>query len=745
MTASRLRNLTVLALSAALSACSDTAPPQPSLIAPIGDAALSGTVGELIAQPLTVKVTDAGGSPVAGTVITFTVADGGGVLSAQLDTTDFSGVASTQWRLGERLLTQRVTAAAAGLTSSVSFVATARSAAPATITFSAGDNQSAAVGTAVGTAPAVLVRDRFTNAVPGVSVVFSVVAGNGTVTNAGAVTNASGIATVGGWTLGPAVGVNRLSATGLFSGATGNPVTFTASGTAGTAAAIAAVGNASVSGTIGGLVTPVPSVRVTDAAGNPVAGVSVVFAASTGSTVVNGTKSTDASGIAAPDGWQLGVSAQNYTLTATAGTLSTLFTAAARPSAATSMGIVSGNSQTATVGRTLPIDPSVRVTDASNNPIAGLDILFEVTSGGGTAVSRRQTTNAQGTATVGAWTLGDEVGENILRASVVTAGVTVAPVNFTATAVAGVPVSMAAASGAIQTATVGTAVPIAPSVIVRDARGNPIAGVTVTFSVASGAGTVVGATAITSSTGVATIGSWTLGVATGTQTLVARVMNLPDVLFTASATAGAPSTLTAQSTLSLGSFVVASGQAAPSTPSVRVTDSQGNPIPGVTVTFTLGNANSGTIIGDIATTNANGIATLGSWTLPTVAGTASVVATVTGVAGVTFTATMVPSAANRLVAFSTTVPSSRGILTNVVVGVRLTDVFGNNVSQSGVDVTFAQTGSLPGTNGTLTSTLITTNSSGIAASTTWTFGTAVTQTLTISAAGLAGITFVTNP
>jgi hypothetical protein len=63
--------------------------------------------------------------------------------------------------------------------------------------------------------------------------------------------------------------------------------------------------------------------------------------------------------------------------------------------------IVAGNNQSATVGRTLPIEPSVRVTDANNNPIAGLDVLFEVTSGGGTAVSRRQTTNALGVATVG--------------------------------------------------------------------------------------------------------------------------------------------------------------------------------------------------------------------------------------------------------------------------------------------------------------------------------------------------------
>jgi adhesin/invasin len=746
MTAHRLRRISLVAAAVAFAACKDDAPPTPAAIVPVSDVALTGTVGELIGAPLSVKVTDAGGSPVAGTVVTFAVADGGGSVSAQLDTTDFSGLASTQWRLGERVVAQRVTATATGVSSSVSFVATARPGAPATMSLSAGDAQSAAIGTSVATAPAVLVRDRYTNPVPGVTVLFSVTAGNGSVSNPGAITNANGVATVGSWTLGPQVGPNRLSAVGLFSGATGNPIIFSANGTAGAAASVVAVGSSSITGTVGALVTPIPSVRVLDAQGNPIAGASVVFTASTGSNVVNGTKTTDANGIAAPDGWQLGTTAQNYTLTATSGTLSTVITAAARPGAATQMQIVAGNNQSATVGRTLPIEPSVRVTDANNNPIPGIDVIFDVTAGGGTAVSRRQTTNALGVATVGGWTLGDDIGTNTLRASVTTTGVTVAPVNFTATAVAGTPVSMAAASGATQSATVGTAVTIAPSVIVRDGRGNPVAGITVTFSIGSGAGTITGATAVTGSTGVATVGSWTLGPAAGTQTLVARVTNLPDVVFTATAVPGAASVITAVSTPNLGSLVVANAQAAPSTPQVRVTDSQGNPIQGITVTFALGNANSGTITGETQTTNANGIATLTSWTLPTTAGIASVVATIPNVTGVTFTATMVPAAASRLALYNSTIPTNGAAASTVTVGVRLTDAFGNNVTTSGVVVTFTTSSTGAGTTGTVAPLTITTDASGIAATATWTLGSAATQTLTISAPGLTGLTYnVTVP
>jgi hypothetical protein len=49
--------------------------------------------------------------------------------------------------------------------------------------------------------------------VAGVQVVFNVTAGGGSITGATQVTDATGVATVGSWTLGPAVGVNELKAT----------------------------------------------------------------------------------------------------------------------------------------------------------------------------------------------------------------------------------------------------------------------------------------------------------------------------------------------------------------------------------------------------------------------------------------------------------------------------------------------------------------------------------------------------
>jgi hypothetical protein len=72
-----------------------------------------------------------------------------------------------------------------------------------------------------------------------------------------------------------------------------------------------------------------------------------------------------------------------------------------------------------------------------------------------------------------------------------------------------------------------------PSVVVRDQGGQPVAGARVTFAVETGGGTVTGGSATTDASGIATVGSWTLGPAIGSNTLSARTGSLPPVTFTA--------------------------------------------------------------------------------------------------------------------------------------------------------------------------------------------------------------------
>jgi hypothetical protein len=86
---------------------------------------------------------------------------------------------------------------------------------------------------------------------------------------------------------------------------------------------------------------------------------------------------------------------------------------------------------------------------------------------------------------------------------------------------AAVATSLTVLAGDNQTAAIGTAVTIPPAVIVKDQYGNPFAGAAVTFTVDAGAGSISGASAVTGADGVARVGGWTLGIATGAQRLKA--------------------------------------------------------------------------------------------------------------------------------------------------------------------------------------------------------------------------------
>jgi hypothetical protein len=80
---------------------------------------------------------------------------------------------------------------------------------------------------------------------------------------------------------------------------------------------------------------------------------------------------------------------------------------------------------------------------------------------------------------------------------------------------------------------------VAPSVVVRDASGAALSGIAVTFAVDSGGGSITGASAVTGSNGIAAVGSWTLGAATGRNILLVTVAGLAPLRIAATATAGA--------------------------------------------------------------------------------------------------------------------------------------------------------------------------------------------------------------
>lgn len=90
-----------------------------------------------------------------------------------------------------------------------------------------------------------------------------------------------------------------------------------------------------------------------------------------------------------------------------------------------------------------------------------------------------------------------------------------------------------AASG--QIADIGADVEVTPAVVVRDGKGQPLAGQTVRFTVTRGGGTVERASATTDAEGIASAGRWTLGTSAGLNEVEAALRELPVVRFTATA------------------------------------------------------------------------------------------------------------------------------------------------------------------------------------------------------------------
>ncbi len=443
----RLRGIQSLIAGALLTACGSesggpTAPPPPPLAQPATVAVFTGgtqtaTVGTVVPTPPGVRVSHPDGSPMGGVTVRFEVTAGGGAVTGSPATTDASGIASpTSWTLGTVSGRNEMRAVVTGV-SPVMFEAIATPGSAKSVLVVQGDGQAAPAGSQLVVNPGVLVRDTFANPVPGVTVTFSVAQGGGSLTGAQTTTDSAGVAVVGGWTLGPATGGQRLRATvaGL------PPIDFDATATAGSAAnAVAASGNGQ-SVVVGAQVPIAPSVRVTDSAGNGVAGVGVTFAvASGGGTAGGATQTTDSSGEATVGSWTLGTVTGPNTLTATAAGLASspvTFTAMATAGPPAAVAINAGQGQSAVGGSVVPVDPSVRVTDAFGNAVPGSLVTFTVATGGGSVTGATPATNGGGVAAVGSWTLGAAPGANSLTATVAGGGIAGNPVTFTATGTGG--------------------------------------------------------------------------------------------------------------------------------------------------------------------------------------------------------------------------------------------------------------------------------------------------------------------
>lgn len=178
--------------------------------------------------------------------------------------------------------------------------------------------------------------------------------------------------------------------------------------------------------------------------------------------------------------------------------------------------------------------------------------------------------------------------------------------------VAQAPTQAQPVAGDGQSGAVGAALGTALRVRVVDRLGAPIPGVTVTFTVGAGGGTLATATAVTGPDGVAT-NNWTLGPVAGTNTVTASFpgTSLAPVVFTAQAVQLVPGML---SILAGGHQAAMMGTALPIAPAVVARDMAGTPLAGVTVNFTV-TSGGGRVTNTSVVTGTNGVASAGTWTL----------------------------------------------------------------------------------------------------------------------------------
>jgi plastocyanin len=304
------------------------------------------------------------------------------------------------------------------------------------------------------------------------------------------------------------------------------------------------------SGTAGQALSPPVQVSILDASSNLVAGAGnavTISLGNPGGAALSGSVTANAvHGVASFSDLRVSKAGTDYTLIASAAGLteatSTPFDVLFAHGLAITLEKVPGAGESATVGTAVDPGPAVKVIDGFGDPVANVEVTFSAGSGGGAVAGAEQTTDAAGLATVGQWTLGTTAGTNTLFAD--SPGLERA--TFTAEGTAGAAAVMLANSGDGQSATRDTPVAEQPSVLVEDEFENPVAGVTVTFAVASGGGSVTDPVQTTADNGAAFVGSWILGPGLGENTLTA----------TADGVAGSPITFTATAVDFAGSATI---------------------------------------------------------------------------------------------------------------------------------------------------------------------------------------------
>ncbi len=195
------------------------------------------------------------------------------------------------------------------------------------------------------------------------------------------------------------------------------------------------------------------------------------------------------------------------------------------------LAIYAGDDQSSVAGSAVPIAPAVQVTDSSGLPVQSVTVHFRTAMYSGSLTDSVRTTDANGIATVGSWTLGDALGMNRLWASVNG----LPDVEFNARSTSGPAVSLEIVSGDGQTGLVGSIID-GIGFLLEDAGGRPVSIPTqATLEVTRGEGIIGSAVATTAADGTLRLPRWTLGSIGGINEVRVNVAGVQPVTVSATA------------------------------------------------------------------------------------------------------------------------------------------------------------------------------------------------------------------
>lgn len=341
---------------------------------------------------------------------------------------------------------------------------------------------------------------------------------------------------------------------------------------------------------VAGMALPQPIVvRATNRKGAPAAGKTVVFRIPDGQGKVEPTSMrTDADGRARAT-WTLASYPGRQTLFATVENVDSALAivAEADPVANDTRMVALVGALTGLAGEMLAEKVGVRVTDSVGRSLADVPVRW-TTLDGGTIEAVATRTDSLGQAH-GNWTLARKTGTQRVRAQIGggPGSLTIPPVTFTASALAGAAEALVVESGNNQKGIAGTGLPKAIVVRVVDLNGSGVFDAEVDLS--PSAGSVADSTVRTDSLGRARI-SWTMGRSAGAQTLAVHVEGVKTLVkLSAQARAAAPANLSFDD--------VRTGKAPKSASRTKrlyavVTDLYGNPVSDARMSFST---TSGTV------------------------------------------------------------------------------------------------------------------------------------------------------